>query len=196
MKLNQRILFPVLLALPFINCAAIPIQQTTTSSINSILPQITSSTSTTASATITFGDDTESTTATLTNSIKNVQNKALDLPSLTTAVVVSFTPVVPDTSKDPYIFRSSHVNGTVFIAVGTIILSLCFILMVYKIWMYIKDRRSAGKFDEKFDDHYGSAGVNYLDEKNFHGLEDNNSTFFYDANAYAKFKNQKGQVLF
>ncbi|GMG29332.1 unnamed protein product [Ambrosiozyma monospora] len=198
MKFNQRILFPVLLALPFIHCATLPSLTTTSSSSSSTLPQVTSTSATTStstdSASITDSDDSDSDSKSTTTATTSTRTKAKGMPSLTTAIVVSFTAVVPDSSIDPYIFRSKHVNGTVFIAVGTIILSLFFALMGYKIWMYIKDRRSAGKFDENFDDHYGSAGVNYLDEKNFHGLDDNNSTFFYDANAYAKFKNQNGQA--
>lgn len=90
---------------------------------------------------------------------------------------------------DPYVIHHHDVNGTVFIAVGTIILSLFAILLVARFWFWMKNRRAV-RAASQFDDYYGgggSGGTGY-DEKDL-------SYFTYDSTIFGEKKNPNGIYL-
>lgn len=81
--------------------------------------------------------------------------------TISTAYDPTFTPSIPKV-LDPYIIRYDDYNGTVFIAVGTIIIVSFAILLIARFWFWIKNRKAA-KDATDFDDYYGSSP--YFDEK-------------------------------
>ncbi|KAG0680218.1 hypothetical protein C6P40_004770 [Pichia californica] len=81
----------------------------------------------------------------------------------TSSYSVTFVPVISD-EFDPYVMHYNNKNGTVFIAVGTIILSLLLLLSGVRFWYWLKYRKVA-KEATNFDDYYGGG---------------NDSTIFFD----------------
>lgn len=108
-----------------------------------------------------------------TAQLKNVQKTvkaSIVIPSTSNVPVKTShyaNPTTVPTGLAPYISMHKDVNGTVFIAVGTIILSFLAILIAARFFFWLKNRRDARSFDD-IDDYYGRM---YDYEKSIFGNE-------------------------
>lgn len=89
--------------------------------------------------------------------------------STTTTTTQYSVPTIVPTEMSPFVARHKDINGTVFIAVGTIILSIMFILLLMRFVFWIKNRRVT-KFDD-MDDYYGNFYMYDDYEKNPSGIQ-------------------------
>lgn len=78
--------------------------------------------------------------------------------TITSSTSYAFKASIP-TSYDPYIVHSDDKDGTIFIAVGTILIALFVFFIIAKFWFFLKNRKAA-ELATKYDDIY--AG-NYYD---------------------------------
>lgn len=74
----------------------------------------------------------------------------------------TFVPVISD-EYNPYIHHYEDKNGTVFIAVGTIIIALFVLLLSARFWYWLKNRKAA-QDATRFDDYYGGGTISYYDD--------------------------------
>lgn len=98
----------------------------------------------------------------------------------------TFVPVVPDVF-DPYLIESKNTNGTVVIAVGTIIISVFMIIFMAKFWFWLKNRKAA-KEGTKFDDYFGNGGS----YNEIHDTHSNLSLLNYDSRYFDEKKSLYG----
>lgn len=115
-------------------------------------------------------------------------------PSATTTSVESYKQSVP-TSYNPYIIKHADVNGTVFIAVGTIIISFFFILLIARFWYWLKNRRAA-KHGAYWDDYNGHNNQNgYYSNMEKNDNDNPNSIFLnYDSTIFGSEKNSPSDL--
>ncbi|GMM29898.1 hypothetical protein DAMA08_026430 [Martiniozyma asiatica (nom. inval.)] len=107
------------------------------------------------------------------------------------------TQVVPVT-YDPYLIDYKDKNSTVFIAVGSILFSLSFLLLLTRVWIYFKNRRAAkarGIVD--IEDYYGyndaESEIGSLFEKSNSGW---GNTLAYDSSLFHKSNNSQSSSFF
>lgn len=74
----------------------------------------------------------------------------------------TFTPVISH-EYNPFVYHYDDKNGTVFIAVGTIIVTLFVLLLSARFWYWLKNRKAA-QDATRFDDYYGGGTVSYYDD--------------------------------
>lgn len=106
---------------------------------------------------------TRSVTSFSSSSAYNSATRSAWVISTTSATHSStFVPVITD-EYDPYVFHYKDKNGTVFIAVGTIIITLFVLLLSARFWYWLKNRKAV-QDASKFDDYYGGGAVSFYDD--------------------------------
>jgi hypothetical protein len=100
----------------------------------------------------------------------------VDITSTSSSYVPTYTPSIPKV-YDPYIIYSKDRNGTVFIAVGTIIIAIFVIVFFARFWYWLKNRKAA-KDATRFDDYFGNGGTyNDSNQSSFTFLQYDSSYF-------------------
>lgn len=113
---------------------------------------------------------------------KNVQatvKASITIPSTSNIPVKTSSYINPTnvpTGISPFINVNRDSNGTVFIAVGTIILSILALLLIARFFFWLNNRKEAKSFDD-IDDYYGNM---YDYEKSIFGSKSSNQYNFDD----------------
>lgn len=88
----------------------------------------------------------------------------------TSSYTGTFSASIP-TTINPYINQEKGLNGTVFIIVGTIIISIITAILAARFWFWLKNRRATDD-DKAFEDYYGGQN------DDSHGLLNYDSAYF------------------
>lgn len=97
-------------------------------------------------------------------------------------------PTTVPTGVSPFASKSTDMNGTVFVAVGTIVLALLGLLLLSRFFFWLKNRRDAHSFAD-IDDYYGRI---YDYEKSLFGTDSepdektNALTLQYDSQVFSE----------
>lgn len=123
---------------------------------------------------------------TTSSSITNSMRASSTLSS-TSSYNGTYTAGVP-VYQDPFILHCENVRGTVFISVGSIIISVFIIVIIARLFFWMKNRKDA-KYVTKFDEDYYNGPLGDIKL----GFNDNNSSFMsYDTKFFEEKRNTSG----